>query len=152
MTADVTTHQLFLGAAIILLIIWVIRRRESFDEMNVDESTVPWDTSAVPPPFADNEKDLEKEEAAFLEKRKQLNASFSDGSTLLPDEASPFAPDLTQANFLSAGYFIGIDSRPATKVKNLDIRSLPPVPRSSTDNPWFNQTSFDDDLPKKRLD
>lgn len=152
MAANESTYQILLGVAMLVLIIWVIRRRETFDEMDVDDSSAPWDSGEAPPPFAGNEKALEEEENAFMENRKKLNMSFADGSSLLPDEASPYTVDLTKANFLTAGQHIGIDSRPATKIKNLDIRSLPPVPRSSTDNPWFNMTSFDDDLPKRRLE
>jgi len=152
MAMDNPTYQLLLAASVVILIIWMVRRRESFDEIDVDESTSPYEVGA-PIPFANlTEQDLLNEENAFLENRKKLNQSFADGSMLMPEDASPNAPDLTKANFLTAGYHIGLDSRPQTKVKNLDIRSLPAIPRSSTDNPWFNETSYDADLPKKRLE
>lgn len=153
MAMETSSYQLLLAASVIVLIVWMIRRRELFDEIGPDDDTTsPYDAGAPLPFTTLTDQDLLKEENAFLENRKKLNQAFADGSSLLPDDASPYAPDLTKSNFLTAGYHIGIDSRPQTKIKNLDIRSLPPIPRSTTDNPWFNETSYDADLPKKRLE
>lgn len=146
-----STYHFLLAAAMLVLVVWIIRRRESFDAIDDDDTTAQYTTEAFP--FSTlSESDLLKEEDDFLEKRKKINQSFGDGSLLLPDEVNPNVPDLTKGNFLTAGYHVGIDTRPQTKVKNLDIRSLPTIPRSSTDNPWFNETSFDADFPRKRLE
>lgn len=125
---------------------WMMKKRESFSEADVGPALLSESDNI---PVSDEES--RDEETKYLESRKLSNEAFADGTALLPDEKSSYAPDLTKTNFLTAGQQIGIDTRPQTKVKQLDIRSVPSVPRSSTDNPWFNMSPFDADLPKKRF-
>jgi hypothetical protein len=126
---------------------WMMKKRESFSEGEIGPALLS-EVNDIPV----TDEASRDEETKYLESRKLANEAFADGTALLPDEKSPFASDLTKTNFLTAGQQIGIDTRPQTKVKQLDIRSVPQVPRSSTDNPWFNVSPFDADLPKKRLD
>ncbi len=98
------------------------------------------------------DEEQQKRELDYLEERRKANAELSNVDALLPDNSTPYAPDLTTANFLTAGEHIGIDTRPQTKIHNLDMfRPVPTIPRDATDQPWFNMSSFSGDIINKPL-
>jgi len=112
------------------------------------------------PPF-DNEIDLEGYEYSmddedahkkFLAERRKKNKKFAEPSSLLPDDKTEFSEALAKSNFLSAGHHIGFMTRPVNKAKNLDLRSAPPVPRSDDDAPWFNESPYEAEMPRRRLE
>lgn len=89
------------------------------------------------------------------EQQQQIDKIVAGGDQLkaedlLPkyDEANAFAKEnpvsdlLKEQNFLISGYHVGINTvLQSNKIGNLDIRSLPPIPKESV-GPW-NQSSYE---------
>ncbi len=136
-------------AVFVMHFLW--SKRENFD-MQPSEPALLEDLEKHTAYISVSDEEQQKRELDFLEERRKANAELSNINTLLPNDITEFSPDLTTANFLTAGEHYGIDTRPKTKVKNLDmLRPLPTIPRDVNDQPWFNMSSFSADIPNKPL-